>query len=53
MDTGRLVVLGTPEEFLGSQESEALAFKQCLRGIAIPESFPNFSEGDSNNGKWI
>ncbi|MBE9192231.1 ATP-binding cassette domain-containing protein [Gloeocapsopsis crepidinum LEGE 06123] len=54
MDTGRLVVLGTPEDFLGSQEPEALAFKQCLRGIASSEaSFPQFSDGDSNNGKWI
>lgn len=31
MQAGRLVVLGTPEEFLRSQEPEALAFRQCLR----------------------
>ncbi|MUL36570.1 ATP-binding cassette domain-containing protein [Gloeocapsopsis dulcis] len=54
MDTGRLVVLGTPEDFLGSQEPEALAFKQCLQGIASSKaSLPKFSDGDSNNGKWI
>lgn len=54
MDTGQLVVLGTPEDFLSSQEPEALAFKQCLRGIASAQiSFPQFLDGDSNNGKWI
>jgi osmoprotectant transport system ATP-binding protein len=30
MDTGRLIVLGTPEEFLSSPEPEARAFIQCL-----------------------
>ena len=30
MDTGRLVVLGTPEEFLRSSQPEARAFIQCL-----------------------
>ena len=33
MDAGRLVVLGTPEEFLRSQEPEARAFIQCLRSL--------------------
>lgn len=54
MDTGRLVVLGTPEEFLASPQPEALAFKQCLQGINIPTApFEQFSDGDSSNGKWI
>lgn len=35
MDAGRLVVLGTPEEFLRSQEPEARAFMQCLRSLAV------------------
>ena len=33
MDAGRLVVLGTPEEFLRSQQPEARAFIQCLRSL--------------------
>lgn len=33
MDKGRLVVLGTPEEFMRSQEPEARAFMQCLRSL--------------------
>lgn len=33
MHTGRLVVLGTKEEFLRSQEPEAHAFLQCLRSL--------------------
>lgn len=37
MDTGRLAVLGTPKEFMHSQEPEAIAFMQCLP-IAAPDS---------------
>lgn len=33
MDGGRLVVLGTPEEFMRSQQPEARAFIQCLRSL--------------------
>ena len=33
MDGGRLVVLGTPEEFMRSPEPEARAFMQCLRSL--------------------
>ncbi len=33
MDNGRLVVLGTPEEFMRSQEPEARAFMQCLPSL--------------------
>jgi osmoprotectant transport system ATP-binding protein len=33
MDGGELVVLGTTEEFLHSQHSEALAFLQCLKPV--------------------
>lgn len=33
MDSGRLVVLGTPEEFRRSPEPEARAFLQCLQSI--------------------
>ena len=34
MDTGRLVVLGTPAEFIRSPEPEARAFRQCLPQLA-------------------
>lgn len=37
MDTGRLAVLGTPQELMHSQEPEAIAFMQCLP-TAAPDS---------------
>ncbi|KJH72267.1 ATP-binding cassette domain-containing protein [Aliterella atlantica] len=37
MDTGRLAVLGTPQEFMHSPEPEAVSFMQCLR-LAAPGS---------------
>lgn len=36
MDTGRLVVLGTPEEFMRSKEPEARAFMECLPTLNKP-----------------
>lgn len=33
MQNGRLIVQGTPTEFLRSQEPEAIAFIQCLRSL--------------------
>ncbi|MFQ4144698.1 ATP-binding cassette domain-containing protein [Chlorogloeopsis sp. ULAP02] len=35
MHGGELVVLGTPEEFMRSRNSEALAFMQCLKSFAL------------------
>lgn len=49
MDSGRLAVLGTPEEFLSSQEPEALAFKQCLRGMEFLSEPLDYRNGDGSN----
>lgn len=47
MQAGRLVVLGTPAEFLQSQVSEAQAFTQALAPVEIPR------KAQQDQEKWL